>query len=231
MKTHLILLHGALGSAETLAPLAAVLETDFIVHPLQFPGHGGTALPQAFSISSFAGHVQQYCSAQVLERVCIFGYSMGGYVAMYLAKQQPALVARLATLATKFYWDEAVAAKEVKMLQPSVMEQKVPQLAAQLQQRHAPNDWKEVVQKTAELLTGLGKNNVLHTADYAAINTPSLLMLGDRDKMVSLEETVEAQRLLPKAQLAILPGTPHPLEQTDVSLLSFLLKRFFAGNA
>jgi pimeloyl-ACP methyl ester carboxylesterase len=227
MKPHLLLLHGALGSAATLQPLAQLLAGDFSVHSLNFPGHGGTALPQAFSIPSFAHYVQQYCSTQALGRVSIFGYSMGGYVGMYLAKHEPELVSGLATLATKFYWDEAVAAKEVKMLQPPVMEQKMPQLAVQLRQRHAPNDWKEVVQKTAELLTGLGENNVLRTGDYPAINTPSLIMLGDRDKMVSMEETVAAQRLLPQAQLAILPGTPHPLEQTDVTLLSFLLKRFF----
>jgi hypothetical protein len=45
-------------------------------------------------------------------------------------------------------------------------------------------------------------------------------MIGDRDKMVRLEETVEAFRRLPNAELAVLPASPHPLEAVDTSLLS-----------
>jgi hypothetical protein len=52
-------------------------------------------------------------------------------------------------------------------------------------------------------------------------------MLGDRDKMVSLEETMAVYQGLPNAQFAILPQTAHPIEATDMELLSFMLIRFF----
>lgn len=224
---HVLLLHGAIGSAAQLMALKNGLNSSFTVHLADFPGHGGTPMPEQFSIPFFADHVKEYCAINKLQTVSIFGYSMGGYIGMYLAKQYPELVEKVVTLATKFYWDEPTAAKERKMLQPEILEQKVPEFAATLQHRHAPNDWKQLLQMTSDMLGGLGQNNVLRLEDYAAIHTPSLLMLGDRDKMVSIEETVRVYQHLPQAQLAVLPATPHPIEQVNTELLSSMIKRFF----
>lgn len=219
----LILLHGALGSRTQLDALAEQLAQHYEVHALNFPGHGGTPLAEAFSIPYFARHVQQYCTDKALARVSIFGYSMGGYVALHLARQQPALVSRVITLATKFHWDEATAAKEVQMLQPDTIQQKVPQFARVLEERHQPADWKEVLRQTAHMLEGLGRQNALAPEDFKAITCPCLLMLGDRDKMVTLEETVAVYRQLPHGQLAVLPNTPHPLEGVATNRLAGMI--------
>ena len=221
----LILLHGALGSRTQLTGLAEQLVPHYDLHALDFPGHGGTSATEAFSIPYFARYVQQYCSEKGLDRFTLFGYSMGGYVALYLARQQPHLVVRVITLATKFHWDEATAAREVKMLQPMVIEQKVPQFAKALRERHAPADWTEVLHQTAALLQGLGQQNALTLEDYQSITCPTLLMLGDRDKMVTLEETVAFYRQLPKGQLAVLPNTPHPLEAVAVDRLAWMIRK------
>ena len=224
---HILLLHGAIGAKDQLQPLANALQENFIVHTLDFTGHGGTAIPgEGFSINLFAAQVLGHLDEHNIEQANIFGYSMGGYVAMYLAKHYPQKIKKLVTLATKFYWDETVAAKEVKMLDPDTIQQKIPAFSQQLEQRHAPANWKEVLQKTKELLEGLGRNNPLQLKDYTAIATPSLLLLGDRDKMITLEETVDVYKELPNAQLGILPATPHPIEQTDINLLAFFIKRF-----
>jgi esterase len=66
----------------------------------------------------------------------------------------------------------------------------------------------------------------LHLNEYASIQTPSLIMLGDKDKMVSREETIAVYEQLPNAQLAILPATPHPIEQVDKDLLAYHIRRF-----
>jgi hypothetical protein len=41
---------------------------------------------------------------------------------MWLAKNYPEKINRLITLATKFHWDEIIAAKEVKILNAEAME-------------------------------------------------------------------------------------------------------------
>ncbi|HRO43565.1 MAG TPA: alpha/beta hydrolase [Flavipsychrobacter sp.] len=224
---HLLLLHGAIGASDQLQPLAHLLEENYKVHTLNFSGHGGSELPaEPFSIKQFASDVIHFLDEERIEKVQLFGYSMGGYVGMYLAKNFPERVSKVATLATKFYWDSATAAKEVQMLNAEKIETKLPAFAEVLNQRHAPNDWKDVLQKTVGMLEELGRNNTLKSEDYTTIQTPVLVLLGDRDKMVTLEETMNVYKALPNAQMGILPKTHHPIEQTNIEALAFLLKQF-----
>ena len=221
----MILLHGALGSDAQFRNFQNSLTDSQEVHLLNLPGHGGTTTDDDFSIPAFACFVQNYIAAKGLEKPAVFGYSMGGYVALYVAKTAPGLLGAVGTLATKFHWDEAAAAKEVQLLNSETIEAKVPRFAAELAARHQPADWKTVVRQTAGLLEGLGKDNLLTNADYAAIAIPVLVMLGDRDKMVSLDETVAVAKSLPSGQLAVLPSTPHPWEGVDATLVAYLLQR------
>lgn len=224
---HLILLHGAAGSKEQLVPLATALKKDFFVHLINFSGHGGQSIPhEKFSLALFAKDVTEYMCNNHIEQANIFGYSMGGYVGMYMARYSPGKINRLITLATKFYWDDVTAAKEVKLLNSDTIQGKLPAFAEQLSKRHAPNDWKIVLEKIAEMLIELGANNALKYEDYSFMLTPCLLLLGDRDKMVTLEETAAVFKQLPNAQLGVLPDAQHPVERVNVELLVFFIKRY-----
>ncbi len=223
----LLLLHGALGSADQFKPLYELLKDDYKVHSLNFSGHGGMSFPdQGFSIPLFGLEVLDYMEQHRIEKASFFGYSMGGYVAMYLAKKLSGRVESVITLATKFHWDKEIAARESTMLDAAIIEQKLPAFAAQLKERHTPDNWKTLLDRTKELLEGLGKKNELTEKDYQTIETPVLLLLGDRDKMVTLEETLNVYKSLPNAQFGILPGTAHAFEGVDTGLLSSLIKYY-----
>lgn len=225
---HILLLHGAIGSEDQLQFLEKELSAHYTVHSLNFSGHGGSTDPGIpFSIGLFASEVISFLGKHGIQHTHIFGYSMGGYVAMYLAKHHPEKVKKIIALATKFAWNETIAANEIKMLNPDKIEEKLPDFAATLQKRHEPNGWKTILIKTAAMLTAMGKDNPLKAADYTQIRHPVLLMLGDRDKMVSLDETVNIYKLLPKAQLAILPDTAHPIEMVNANRLAAEIRLFF----
>ena len=223
----LLLLHGAIGASSQLYPLEERLSAGYNVYTLDFTGHGGKQLADTpFSMEFFAEDVLQFMKQEKLDKVSIFGYSMGGYVGMYLAKHHPDKIGKLITLATKYHWDEAIAAKEVQMLNPEKIEEKIPAFAQALMERHAPDDWKQVLEKTREMMIALGNDNTLKPEDYSSITTPALILIGDHDKMVTLEETIAVYRSLPNGQMGILPNTQHPIEQVDTNLLSFMIKRF-----
>jgi pimeloyl-ACP methyl ester carboxylesterase len=223
----LLLLHGALGAKDQFELLAEKLKDYFIVHTLNFSAHGGEPIPaSALSIELYVKDVLDYMHAQNIEQANIFGYSMGGYVAMYIAKHAADKIKKVLTLASKFYWDEAVAAKEVKMLDAATIELKVPAFAQQLAKRHAPADWKLLLQKTTEMMRNLGVNNTLEINDYTSIDVPSLIMLGDRDKMVTLEETIAVYKNIPNAQMCVLPNTSHPVEQVNNDTLAYMIRNF-----
>lgn len=223
----LILLHGAIGAADQLEPLASFLSSHYDVHVIDFSGHGTAHVTdEAYSISLFADDVRAYMLRNGLEQADFFGYSMGGYVVMYLARHYPALVGKVMTLATKWHWDEATAAKETQMLNADKIEQKVPAFAETLHKRHAAHGWKNVLAKTAAMMLALGADNPLKPEDHATIAQPSLILLGDRDKMVTLDETLAVFKALPNAQFGVLPGIGHPIEQVDVEVLGFFIRRF-----
>ena len=225
MKT-IILLHGAMGAEIQLQPLKRLLQGSYKVHTLNFSGHGGNPFLKSFSIQDFANEIVSFCEAHQLNEVHLFGYSMGGYVALYLARHYPHLVTSVITFATKLIWDKAIAAKEVSMLQPDIIELKVPAFAERLQEIHSPNDWKILMKITNQMLTQMGERNPLQVEDFRFIKAPVLLMLGDGDKMVSLDETITLFKHLPKVQLLVIPGTPHAIDQVDVEILAFHINKF-----
>lgn len=226
-KLPILFLHGALGAASQFEPLAAAMSDHYDVHLINFSGHGNVPFSeQGFSIQVFAAEVLSYLESHQLDFVHIFGYSMGGYVAMYLARHYPEKTGRVITLATKFNWNEATAGKEVKQLNPDLIGEKVPAFAQTLEARHTAGDWKTVVTRTAQLIEELGHQSLLKPADYAQVVTPCMLMMGDRDNMVSFQETIEVYKALPLAQLTVMPDTAHPLEKVDVPLLAYYLRRF-----
>ena len=88
----IILLHGAIGATDQLLPLSKSLAAKgFKVHCLCFSGHGTLAFNELFSIEQFAAELYQFIIEKNLLEPDIFGYSMGGYVALYLAVQKPNL--------------------------------------------------------------------------------------------------------------------------------------------
>lgn len=224
----LLLLHGALGGPDTLQLLAARLQPHFSLHCPAFPGHAGVRASE-YRMDALVDFLAGYVRAEGLERPLVFGYSMGGYAALALAAQQPGVLGGIATLATKLRWTPEAAAREGELLRPEVLEAKVPAYAAALAGRHGLH-WKEVVRGTAALLQGLGDAPLLNAAAFARIQEPVLLLLGDRDKMVSLDETLEAFQQIGGAQLGVLPGTAHPLEKVPVDLLSAQLLSFFQNK-
>lgn len=224
---NILLLHGAIGSKQQFKLLEKQLNKEYSVLTFNFPGHGGNLIPErGFSMELFAESVIKFLDSNKLEKVSVFGYSMGGYVGMYLAKNFPERIEKLITLATKFHWDESTSKKEVQMLSAEKIEAKIPVFANELKERHHPVNWKEVVEETAKFLIKIGIKNPLESEDYHQIGVPALILLGDRDKMVTLDETVNVFKLLPNAQLGILPGTPHPLEQVNLEVLLMFIKKF-----
>lgn len=225
----LLLLHGAIGSSAQLKPLAAELEkSGFDPRLFDFTGHGGREMPNAdFSIALFAEEVISWMDDHHIGTIHIFGYSMGGYVGLYMARHYPERVGSILTLATKFDWNPAGAEKEVKMLNPEKIAEKIPKFAATLEQRHAPQDWKEVLKRTGTMMLAMGSQPPLTDEDFKSIAQPVQLAVGDKDTMVSLEETIHVCRQLKDAGFTVLPETPHPIEQMNLELLAQTARNFF----
>lgn len=215
----IVILHGALGSRHQFQPLLDRLGDHALM--LEFPGHGDAPdVDVAWSIDLCVDALTSFLDV-VGGKARIFGYSMGGYVAMTLALRRPDLIERILTLGTKLHWTPEEAVKEASRLDPDVIQQKVPQFAADLARRHGAERWRGVLASTVELMRGLGERPLLTVENVASMTVPVRLCLGDRDEMVTLDETVRIQRAMPQSELAVLPGTRHPIEKVRVEDLLY----------
>ena len=214
MNPPLLLLHGALGAAEQFQPMTPLLSGDSDLHAFDLPGHGASQTDAPFRIETFAAAALDYLDSHGIGQCDIFGYSMGGYVALLLAHQHPDRVRRVITLGTRFPWSPEVAEREQKMLNADTIASKVPGFAAALDERHTGIGWRQVLARTADLLADLGTRNPLWHA-LPDIMQPVRVMVGDRDTTAGVEETAAAFLRLPAdtRQLQVLPATPHPLEK------------------
>jgi pimeloyl-ACP methyl ester carboxylesterase len=150
---------------------------------------------------------------------------MGGYVALNLALRQNHSIRKIVTLGTKFNWTKETVDKETETLKPELMLQKVPTFAKSLEKKHGEN-WKDLVLKTVEMMREIERKNFLNTDNYKKISVPVLIGLADKDKMVSLDETVAVFKGLPNSSMYMLPGTKHALETANVELLTKIISDF-----
>jgi pimeloyl-ACP methyl ester carboxylesterase len=224
----IILLHGALGMPKDLEALSQALSLKgFRVHAPAFSGHGGTGFRESFGVPQFSRELEDFMESHVPDGAHVFGYSMGGYVALNLALKPGTRIEKIITLGTKFNWSKETVDKETQGLNPELMQQKVPAFAKALEEKHGAA-WKELVLKTAGLMKELQELQLLHPGTLKTIPNKTLVGIGDHDKMVSLEETAEVYKSLPNGSMYMLPATKHPVETADAGVLSTLIEDFIA---
>lgn len=222
MKT--LLLHGAIGSKDQFTSLKKELEIlGHEIYSFNFTGHGDSPLPETpFSIDNFKKELVQFVQLHALENCIVFGYSMGGYIALYTAIEYPSLVRKIVTLGTKLDWSPEIAAHEIKNLNPQKIKEKVPAFAEKLEKTHG-STWTQLLDKTADFMVQLGKETPLNNETLTQISTPVVLGLADHDTMVTLDETCNAFKQLPNASMFMIPNAKHPIETVDCKLLARII--------
>jgi len=219
MKPHLLLIHGALGCKAQFDSIIPKLEKHYQTHRFNFEGHGNRKSDRPFSIVVFSENLIKHIEENNLEKVNIFGYSMGGYVALYTVLSRPELFNKIITLGTKFNWLPETAKKEVKMLNPEVIKEKVPQFAQRLIEFHGSDRWEDVLHKTADMMIDLGNNPLLKKEDLSKIDHEVVIGIGSLDRMVSRHESVWAADHLPNGSCTLLENVKHPIEHVDAAII------------
>ena len=89
-KKNLVLLHGALGSSKSFDALIPHLPKDYNLIVPDLNWHGSRAKADAsFTMHDLANDLEMIFEKHKTESVNVFGFSMGGYVALTLAQKKP----------------------------------------------------------------------------------------------------------------------------------------------
>jgi len=216
----LLLLHGALGTQNQFDTIKSNLGNEFQLYSLNFDGHGGIDCNNPFSIELFTKNVVDFIIDHQLNGISIFGHSLGGYVALNVALQNPSLVGRIITLGTKLDWSPTSVEREIRMLIPEMVEEKVPQFAEKLRLDHHPSNWKIIMRKIAVMMQGMAEGKKIKFEDFKQIKQQVIIGLGSLDNMVTQEESELIANELPHGELVILDNIPHPIDKADSSVIA-----------
>lgn len=215
---------------EQLVPLQEKLSLEREVFIMDFEGHGILKSEKDFSIQLFTHNVIDFLKERKISKIDIFGYSMGGYVALNLAMKHPNLVGKITTLGTKFEWTPTFAEKEIKMLNPDNIQMKVPAFAERLKLLHGTENWKIVVLKTAKMMQDLGEKPTLEIGDYLKIKTATLICLGELDAMSTQAESKQVSKWLPNGKFQEIENLKHPIESAPIDEIVSIMNNFLKPN-
>ena len=223
----IILLHGAVGSEVSTISLRKFLADHRKVYSFNFPGHGGKDLSDGgFGIESFSKELLAFMDMKKLEQASVFGYSMGGYVALYTALHHPQRFHRILTLGTRMIWDPETAAKEIAKLNPEKILEKVPAFASQLKHEHGDPHWTELLSNTASMLSKLGEVPLLTMENLATLSIPIRICVAEHDALAGTELSKAIADILPMGEYVEIQDAHHSLEKTPLSEILHQIKSF-----
>lgn len=220
----LLLLPGLLGSiSNQWRNFVGPLSKSYRVILMDLRGHGRSEnKASSLNPEQMVGDIIGLTDFLQAETFHVAGYSLGGYLGLMLALNQPRRVTTLLMHATKFYWTKEAVANMRSQLDPDAMSEKVPGYANQLAQEHGGSHWRVLVRQAADLVAYLSQKGV--TEGMAAhTQCPALVSVGDRDELVSLPEAQRLSRVLAQGELIVLPGVRHPFPSIrEVPLLPMM---------
>lgn len=223
MTASLLILHGSRGAASALRPLVDALRPAGQIEALNLLGHGGRAIPEQFSVEAMAADVLRQMDERGLERAHLFGYSFGGYVALWLARHYPRRLAGVCTLATKVRYDAETVSHFTHLSSVErITAPGSPQPAIQAS-LHPGQDWQALATRLADLYRRLGKQPALNDADFRAIRVPTLLMSAHADQLLPWQELLDLHRLIPGSHAFTFAGRAHPIDALPLPLLAGVL--------
>ena len=229
-EPELILLHGANGCAAELEPLAEPLRRYARVHVPDLPGHGGRPVPPRLTIDAMAADVIERLDHEGIGRAVFVGYSLGGYLALHLARRFATRTLGACAVGTKFVFDTETVNRWTYLANPARLARPGNPRADEMLRAHG-SGWQAVTQANAALFEEIGRNPTLRDADLAAIERPVLLVNSNRDQLVPWAETLRVGGLVPGARLAMFYGLAHPLGNVQVHSVGRVIGEWIAEVA
>lgn len=197
-------------------------ERYFVVAPTAL-GHGSSPQAATLSFTDLAESVLELLGDLGVEKTHVLGSSMGGATALYIATRFPERIDRLVLYRTNFRTGPRGHAALEAMTRAETWRQWG--LEAQMREQHlpqgGPDAWVEVTKKVIAMVRSEKTGALAEPDDLTRVLAPTLLICGDRDPLVPLEEALLMYESIPDAALWVVPDATHVLQVESLRRDSF----------
>jgi pimeloyl-ACP methyl ester carboxylesterase len=220
----------------------------FIVPDFRGMGQSTGTSDQVVNVEMLAEDMFNLLDRLTLERVVVWGISLGGYVALAMANQAKERLAGLILADTRARNDgpkqllgRAEMIKELRETGIECMQRRLPGLLSDQSKTTHPHLLESLWQETkhqstghlAAIVRGMAQRED-RTSLLKEIDCPVLLLRGEEDELVSQATMAEMVHHLPRAELVGIPNAGHlsPLENSKAvnATVSRFLKHHFADG-
>ena len=230
----LILLHGGTETSQMWQPFLSSFIPHLRAIALDSRAHGRTNNPEGeLSYHLMADDVVAFIQALNLTKPLVFGYSDGGQIALEIGMRYPGLTAALVVGAAWYEFSEtyinflkSTGFEGSGVVNFEKLESVAPQWVSFLKTEHAHTDDSDYWQTLLKQISIMWWTPLNYTAeDFHRITESTLILIGDRDGLVELQQAVDMYQFTPGAELVVLPNTTHLSALNDLStniVLDFL---------
>jgi len=233
----LLLLHGIAGSSQTWVPAMELLRRDYTVLAPDFLGHGRSAKPLGdYSLGNHAAGMRDFLHVLGIERATIIGQSFGGGVAMQFAYQFPercerlvlvdagglgrevSWMLRLVTLPAAEYVLPVIFSAPMRNMGDSVVgflrdrgvrHARAEEMWRSFDSLTEPANRQAFIRTMRAVIDPGGQSVSAMDRLYLAANMPTLIVWGDRDRIIPPIHAYKAHEAIPNSRLAIMEGVGH----------------------
>ncbi len=255
----ILLIHGIAGSSTTWRAVMPALAEHYTVIAPDLMGHGQSAKPRGdYSLGAYASGIRDLLTVLDKERVTLVGHSLGGGVAMQFAYQFPEWAERLVLVASGGLGREvspllkAVTLPGAEYVLPLLLHPRIREtaewpgaLARRVGWRPSVNlseVWRSYtsltdrhgqmafVQTIRSVIDVGGQRVSAHDRLYLASAVPTMIVWGDRDRIIPVAHAYRAAEAIPTARLEILEGAGHFLPWRDADRFLAVLEDFLKST-
>lgn len=231
----LVILHGWGGSKLSWKLFVKKANEFFDTEVIELPCFGDEPCPQeVWGVEEYADFVKvKVKSIKGKEKIILLGHSFGGQIATYLAANNSELIDKLILSGAAVYRPKksikrlifGMLAKSGKILTSLPGLKRFQPLAKKVLYKTAQSpDYGKTDGIKKEIYKKVIRQDVSHLLPN--IQTPTLVIWGDRDSYVPLTYGRKITKELPNAQLEIIKGGTHGLHIKETKKMINIIKKF-----
>lgn len=222
----IILLHGSCSNSAFWFPEIMSLANHFRVYAVDIIGEAGNSEEYRPDLSSdaFAHWMKDVLGALGLERTVLIGNSLGGWMALKFAIAYPERVSRMILVASA-----GLAQVRPQFLlnveQTRQADGTVPVNPAIIGEQSIPKEVLDFMNLIVESYNPIQELPVYTDEQLQRLNMPVLFIDGEDDVIIDAERSAQRlSRLIPSAEIRLLPNCGHVVTNSIEYIMPFLMK-------
>lgn len=217
--TPILWIHGYPLSSAVFVPQLEIPGVRHIMPDL--PGFGRSSPAEELTIADYARLLQHLLTSLGVDKAIVAGLSMGGYIALALARNAPELVSGLILIDTRETPDTDEARKgryaSIEKVEQEGTRPVIEAMLPKMLTKSAPQDVVDMVQRIMSASTPEGVTSALQAMaerDSAAdllpkLGIPVLIVVGEEDTLTPPSDSERMAAAIPNAKLVKIAGAAH----------------------